>query len=110
MAYTDKEILDNMTAHMVEGMKSKWSMSKPTYNGILKRMKKDDDFAQKVHSIEAEALAKWEQLGLDALLSGNETFNVQLFKMYAGNKKPFIDHATIEIEERLTELENEKRT
>ena len=106
--YTDEEILDKLRTHVVTNMSSTFTMSKPTWQGILKRMNKDEEFKELVNDIVAEGLFQWEQMGIKALLTGDETFNVQLFKHYTVNKKPFIDHMSLEIEERLTELENAK--
>ena len=84
---------------MIEKMLSKYSMSKPTWQCVLKRIAKDSDFAIKVNSIEAEALAKWETVGLKALFEGDAGFNTQLFKMYVGNKKPFLEHSVLSLDD-----------
>ena len=106
--YTDEEIVDSLRDHMVNKLLSKYAMSKPTWRAIAKRMVKDDVFEDKVHTIEAEALAKWEKVGLKALMTNDAGFNTQLFKMYVGSKKSFIDHTSIELEERIAGLENAK--
>ena len=108
--YTDKQILDRLKVHCIDDFGSVWTMSKPTWQGIQKRMKKDVEFEEKVRDIVAEALHQWEKMGIDALLSNDEGFNVALFKHYTMNKKPFIDHTTIELEERISELEQTKTT
>jgi len=105
MAYTDEYILDRLKTHCVDEFGSVWTMSKPTWQGIQKRMLKDEAFGEEVRDIVAEALFEWEKMGIKALRENDENFNVQLFKHYTMNKKPFLDNTTIDLEERLEKLE-----
>ena len=97
--YTDEEILDALREHAIKKLLSKYSMYKPTWQGILKRMAKDEEFAAKVNSIENEAMAKWESVGLKALMTSDAGFNTQLYKMFVGNKKPFLEHSVLSLED-----------
>ena len=106
--YTDKQILDRLSEHLIVNMGSVWTMHRPTWQGVMKRMKKDDTFAEKVRDCEAEAMYLWEKMGIDALRGDNTDFNTGLYKHFTQNKKPFIDHITIELEERISELEQTK--
>jgi len=110
MAYTEEFILGRLREHCIDNLGSVWTMHKPTWQGVTKRMKKDEAFAEEVRDIVAEALYQWEKMGITALLTGDESFNVNLFKHYTMNKKPFIDHVTLDLEQRLQELEDAKRT
>ena len=109
MAYTEEEILDRLREHMVDELLSKYSISRPTWQGIAKRMKKDEDFADKVHTIENDALAKWERVGLKALFGDNTDFNTQLFKMYVGSKKSFLPYEVLDLDERIEALEESRK-
>ncbi len=106
--YTDKEVLNGLRKHCVDEMKSKYSLHDPcTWQAIVKRINKGSKiFINKVQTILAEADARWEQLGIDALQNGDGSFNVSLFKMYASSKKPFQSYETNELEERIERLEN----
>lgn len=106
--YSDKVILTRLRKHMVDNMLSKYSMSKPTWQAIVKRMKDNPEFTAKVQTIEAEHLKAWEELGLTALKNNDENFNVPLFKMYATSKKSFQNYDTLELEARIERLEDGK--
>jgi hypothetical protein len=101
--YTDEQILKNIKEHLVEKKLSKYSMHKPVWQTVLQRMEKDSDFKAKVKTLEAQALAEWEQFGLDGF--SDKDFNVGLFKMYAGSKKSFQSYEVNELENRLEKLE-----
>ena len=105
--FTDEQVLKPLRKHMVDNLHSKYSFHKPmTWQGVLKRMERDAEFAVKVNTIENEALEAWETLGITALRSNDENFNVNLFKMYAGSKKSFQSYETLELEERIIKLED----
>ena len=106
--YTDEEILDGLRVHMIDNKLSKYSFFKPmTWQGVLKRIDKDEELKRKVKSIEAEHNAIYEEMGLTALMNNDDKFNVPLFKMYAGAKKSFQTYETNELEERIEALEDE---
>lgn len=108
-SYTDEEILEGLELHMVEGLKSKYTFHDPmTWNGCLKRMDKDKDFKRKVHTIVNRANTAWEEVGLKALTEDNKDFNVALYKMFVGNKRPFLTHEVLELESRIERLEDGK--
>lgn len=107
-SYTDAQILKGLRKHIVTGKMSKYTLYKPmTWQGVLKRMEKSPDLAAKVHSIVAEADAIWEQIGITALESGDQNFNVALFKMYVTPKKAFQSYEVNELDERIQRLEDE---
>jgi len=111
MAYTDQQILDRLREHLIDKLGSVWTMHKPSWQGVQKRMAKYPDFEEEVRDIVAEANYQWEKRGIDALLSNDEKFNVTLFKHYTQNKKAFLSHEVLVIDERLEALEkayNEK--
>ena len=108
--YTDKQILDRLREHLIDNMGSVWTMYKPTWQGVLKRMKKDDAFAEKVRNCEAEAMYLWEKMGIDALKGDNTDFNTGLYKHFTQNKKAFLSHEVLELEERIKELEDAQPT
>ena len=108
VSYSDAQVLRGLKTHIVTNKLSKFTMHKPmTWQGIVKRMKNDEEFADKVQHIVNEAEAVWEKMGIEALESGDETFNVTLFKMYAGTKRAFQSYETNELEERIERLEND---
>ncbi len=102
--YTDEEILRNIEEHLIKNRLSKYSMFKPVWQTVLKRMNKDPEFASKVKTLEAQALAEWEKFGLEGFK--DKDFNVGLFRMYASSKKSFQSYETNELEERLQALED----
>ncbi len=104
--YTDKQILDGLRVHMIDNKLSKYSLFSPmTWQGVLKRIKADEELSQKVNTIVNEHNALWEKMGIKALEEGDESFNVPLFKMYAGSKKSFQSYEVNELDERLLALE-----
>ena len=107
--YSNKEILDRMRVHLIDNFGSVYSMHSPTWVGIKKRMAKDEELNELVSNIVAEALYAWEKMGIAALLSGDDTFNVALFKHYTMNKASFIDHKALELEERIEQLEESNK-
>jgi len=107
--YTDQQILDRLREHLIDNLGSVWTMSKPTWQGITKRMKKDAAFEEEVRDIVCEANHQWEKMGIKALVTGDETFNVQLYKHFTANKKAFLSHEVLELEERIKELEESRQ-
>ena len=57
--YSAEYMLKRMRKHLINEMGSKYTLSKPTWLGYQKRMKKDPDFAAKVADIIAEAAAQY---------------------------------------------------
>lgn len=109
-SYTDEEILEGLELHMIEGLHSKYTFYDPmTWQGCLKRMDKDKDFKRKVNTIVNRANAAWEEVGLKALQGDNKDFNVALYKMFVGNKRPFLTHEVLELEDRIVKLEEVKQ-
>lgn len=108
MAYTDKQILDRLREHLIDNLGSVWTMHKPSWQGVQKRMKKDSGFDEKVRNIVAEANYAWEKIGLTALKEDNTNFNVTLYKHFTQNKKSFLSHEVLELEDRIKELEDEQ--
>ena len=110
VTYTDQQILNGLRKHMLVNKLSKYSFFKPmTWEGVRKRMAKDALFRAKVEAIVNEHNAIWEQMGVKALLDGDEAFNVPLFKMYAGSKKSFQSYETNELEERIQAIEEQTK-
>ena len=105
MAYTDEHILSKLQSHLVDELCSKHTMSKPTWQGVLKRMAKSEEFSDKVNNIVAEADKKWQLMGITALLENKENFNLGLYKYMTANKKAFLPHEVLELEARIEELE-----
>ena len=105
MAYTDKQILDRLREHLIDNLGSVWTMYKPTWNGVKKRMKTNDAFADKVRGIVCEANHAWEKMGIDALRNDNPSFNVVLYKHFTQNKKAWLSHEVLELDERIEALE-----
>jgi len=106
--YTIEEVVTKLRKHLIDDMGSYYTMHKPSHQAITKRMKKDEELRAKVEDVVNEANHKWWRMGLKALVTDNTNFNTNLFKYYTQNKKPFIDHLSIQLEERITELENAK--
>ena len=105
--YTDEQILKNIKEHLVKKRLSKHSMFNPVWQTVMKRMDKDLEFKYKVNTLEAMALAEWEQFGLEGF--NDKDFNVGLFKMYAGCKKSFLPYEVNELEDRLKQLEEQTK-
>ncbi len=103
--YSDKQIITKLRKHLITEMGSFYTMHRPSYQAIIKRRKKDAAFNEMVEDVVNEANHKWHKMGLDALTSDNSDFNTTLFKYYTQNKKPFIDNEAIDLEERITKLE-----
>ena len=106
MAYTDEQILDRLREHLIDNLGSVWTMYKPTWQGVTKRMKTNPDFEERVRGLVAEANHKWESIGITALINNDEKFNVQLYRHFTANKKAFLSHEVLELEDRLKELED----
>ena len=109
MAYTEEYLLSRIKEHCIDNHLSKWTITKPTWNGYTKRMKKDPEFASKVEESIALADQHFEKMALDNLL--NKDFNTRLWQMLTKNKPFTKDHATLELEQRIEALEeahNEK--
>jgi hypothetical protein len=77
-----------------------------SYQAVIKRMKSSPEFKNKVETIQNEALMKWEQIGIEALMTKDDSFNVPLFKMYASSKRSFQTYDALEVEKRLEALED----
>lgn len=103
--YSDKQILSRLREHCIDNLGSVWTMHNPSWNGITKRMDKDKEFAELVEDVVAEANHKWEKIGLKALLKGDQNFNVTLYKHFTQNKKAFLSHTELEVDERIKALE-----
>ncbi len=104
--YSNKYILERVQQHCVDQMKSVHTLSNPCFNTIQNRCKEDSDFNSKFKNIAAAANERWEQIGITALLDRDPSFNVSLFKLYTSNKRPFLPFETLELEERITALED----
>ena len=103
---SDKKILEGLHEHCVKDLKSKYTMYKPvTWRAIDKRMNGNEAFTDKVHTIMGEADAKWEQVGLKALMSDNKDFNTALYKMFVSSKRSFLSYQDGDLQERITKLE-----
>ena len=103
--YSDKQIIDKLKKHLIDDMGSFYTMSKPSFQAIIKRRKKDPLFNEMVEDVVNESNQKWHKMGLEALLENDTEFNVPLFKYYTQNKKPFLDNEVIKNDERLSALE-----
>ncbi len=106
--YTDDEILDKLRVHLIDNLGSVWTMHKPTWEGVKKRINHNEEFGSLVGDIVAEANYTWEKMGITALLASDEGFNVSLFKHYTMNKKAFLSHEVLELDERLKALEESR--
>ncbi len=90
VTYTVKTILKRLRAHMVDGMKSKHSMTKPTFAGIQKRMDNGDtELEEGVKIIIAEHYEAFEELMIEGL-KGNVDVDSKLFRIATQNKRPFL--------------------
>ncbi len=105
MAYTDKQVLARLRLHLITNLGSVWTMHKPTWNGVKKRMIDNPIFEEKVRGLVAEANYKWEKMGITALTTNDEGFNVQLYKHFTANKKAFLSYEVNELEDRIKQLE-----
>ena len=105
MAYTDEQIYDRLREHLIDNLGSVWTMHKPSWQGVTKRMKTNPDFEEQVRDLVAEANHKWESIGITALITNDEKFNVQLYRHFTANKKAFLSHEVLELDERIAELE-----
>ncbi len=105
MAYTEKQILKRLREHLIDNLGSVWTMHKPTWQGVTKRMKSSPAFTEEVRDIVAKANHKWERMGIDALIENNDLFNVTLYKHFTQNKRAWLPYETLELEDRLVALE-----
>ena len=103
--YTEKQILIRLRKHLIDNMGSVWTMHQPTWNGVKKRMLNDADFEEKVRGLVAEANYVWEKMGITALITNDETFNVQLYKHFTANKKAFLSYEVLDLDERIEAIE-----
>lgn len=106
--YSEKQILDRLRIHLIDNMGSVWTMHKPSWEGIKKRMAKDESFGDLVRDCICEANYYWEKMGIDALKGDNTDFNTGLYKHFTANKKSFLSHEVLELESRIQELEDAK--
>ncbi len=105
--YTEEQILVRLREHLIDDLGSVYTMHNPTWQGVLKRMAKDADLEELVKGLVAEANHKWEKMGITALTAGDDSFNVQLYKHFTQNKKSFLSYETLELEERMAQLEKQ---
>ena len=103
--YTDKQMLKRLEKHLIDEWGSKFTVSKPTWECYKKRMIKDPVFKSKVDDLVAEADAQWHKMGVTALRASDKDFNANLYKQMTCNKKFAQDYQTLELEDRLSELE-----
>ena len=107
--YSTEYILDRLRKHMVDDKKSFYTITKPTRYGIVKRIKNGDkELERGFREIEAEHFAVFEEALNDAIFNGAE-INMVAFNTAIRNKRPFLDTATLELEDRIAELENVKQ-
>lgn len=106
--YTDEYLIKRIHKHLVEDKSSIYTLYKPTWQAYLKRMKDDAEFEDKVKDCMAEGNYMWEQLGLSNMEESNPDFNLGLYKHFTQNKKPWLSHEVLELEERIERLEDGK--
>lgn len=103
--YSNEYLIKRIHKHLVEDRASIYTLHKPVWTTYANRMKKDADFADKVKDCIAEGNFVWEQLGLSNMEETKEGFNLGLYKHFTQNKRSFLPYETLELEERLTALE-----
>lgn len=104
--YSDDELIDKLHTHLVTNRGSVYSMHNPTWQAYLKRMKTNPEFALLVNNCTAEGFYAWEKYGIDALDGKIENFNTGLYKHFTQNKKPWLSHEVLELDERIKDLED----
>lgn len=102
--YSDDYLLKRLHTHIVKGMKSKYTLFKPTWQAYLKRMDLDADFASKVNDCLCEGDNEWEELGI-AATKGEAEVNAGMYKTMVTNKRFALSHEVLELEERIKTLE-----
>ena len=102
--YTDEQMFDYLEKHCITDHLSKYTLHKPIWETYKQRMRKDPAFAAKIGELLAEADEWFERTGLDAL--HDKDFNNVMFAKLTNNKAFTKDHVTVEIEERIQELED----
>ena len=103
--YSTDYIIERLRNHMVDEGLSLYTVTKPTYEGILKRIKNGDkELESALKEIQAEHWQIFERKLNDAIFNGTE-INMQAFNAAVRNKKPFQTFETLELEERIAALE-----
>ena len=103
--YSEEQILDRIKEHCIDNHMSKYTMAYPTWQGVLKRLKENPEFEDKVNTLLALADQWWEKKGQEAL--HDKDFNNVMYAKLT-NSKPFTkDHAAVEVEERISRIEEE---
>ncbi len=105
--YTNKKILDRLTKHCLDEHLSKYTMNAPSYKAVGLRMKVDEELREQVEDILLQADAWWERKGVEAL--HDTTFNNFMYVRLTNSKAFTKDHAAIDLEDRITVLEESKR-
>ncbi len=90
VTYSNKVILRRLREHMVDGMKSKHSMTKPRFTAIQRRIDNGDlELKEQVAEVIAEHYAKYEDLLTEGLM-GKRDVDSKLFRIATQNKRPFL--------------------
>ncbi len=90
VTYSNKTIIKRLREHMVKGMKSKHSMTKPRFTAIQRRIDQGDlELKEQVDDVIAEHYAAYEDL-LTEGLRGNIDVDSKLFRIATLNKRPYL--------------------
>ena len=90
VSYTTKTIIKRLRKHMIDNMKSKYTMIKPTIQTIRTRIAEGDlELKQAMIEIEAEHCGLYEEMLVEGL-QGKRDVDSKLFRIATQNKKPFL--------------------
>ncbi len=99
VTYTTKTIIKRLRKHMLDNMKSKYTMIKPTIQTIRTRIADGDlELKQAMIEIEAEHCGLYEEMLVEGL-RGERDVDSKLFRIATQNKKPFLSPEQLAISE-----------
>jgi len=101
--YSNKELLEKAFDHLITKKLSVWTLSHPTKQAYDKRCKEDEIFKEQFLGIQMMQEQLLETILWDNI--NNKDFNDKLFNIAIRNKRFNRDHFTIELEERIAEME-----
>ena len=102
--YSNKQIIRRLREHMIKNKKSLYSITKPTRNTILDRVKKDEELRIALEEIEAEHFGLFEARLLESVFEGVPLDSVA-FNIATRNKKAFLSHEVLVLDEKVEALE-----
>ncbi len=99
VTYTNKTIIKRLRKHMVDDMLSKYSMTKPRFTAIQRRMDQGDlELKEQVAEVIAEHYAAFERMSIQAI-RGEIDVDSKMFRLTTQNKKPFLSPEQLAISE-----------